>query len=75
VSLFPPVNKKVVRCPVCGHPMREERWLGEGGETIVYTCFKCGYRIEYHILHEVKKEWFPKSWVEASYIYRLYRSV
>jgi hypothetical protein len=55
--------------------MWEERWLGEGGETIVYTCLKCGYRIEYHIFHEPKKEWFPKPWAEASYAYRRYRCV
>jgi uncharacterized Zn finger protein len=64
-----------VRCPVCGHPMREERWLSEGGETIVYTCLKCGYRIKFCIFHEVKKEWISKSWAEASYAYRRYRSV
>ena len=65
MSLFPPVNRRITRCPACGNIMGEERWFKEDEEVVEYTCFKCGYRLKFHYFKRAKKEWFPVTWVES----------
>ena len=63
--------ERAVRCPACGHPMGEgRRRPAEGEEVVEYACPKCGYWIKYHIFRGPKREWFPKSWAEATASFR-----
>ena len=73
MSLFPPVNRRIARCPACGHPVSASYRTGVDEEEVRYACPKCGYTVTFVILRGTRKEWFPKSWVEATLGQRLNR--